>query len=168
MARGYQRAEQPFRLSSGGWSHDYVDGKYALCSGQALRTASEAVLEVVGGGFDVVGGPSMGADALAHGVSLVSGAGWFSVRKEAKGHGRESWLEGWRLQGGERVVVVEDVSTTGKSLLRAVERIEAFGVEIVAAVALLDRAPAVRANIEGRGLRWEPLLTWEDLGIEPL
>ena len=165
---GYERREEPFQLTSGGWSHDYVDGKHAVARGADLRQASQAVIELVGDDFDVVGGPTMGADALAHGVALLSGRGWFSVRKEPKGHGRGAWVEGTRLRPGDRVVVVEDVVSTGGSLLRAVERIRELGVEVVAATALLDRSPAVGPRFAEVGIRWAPLLTWTDLGIEPL
>ena len=167
-ATGYERRTEPFQLTSGGWSHDYVDGKYAIATGHALRTVCEAAIEAVGEPFDAVGGPTMGADALAHGMSLLSGAAWFSVRKEPKGHGRRAWVEGARLHTGDRVVIVEDVVSTGGSLLKAVEQVRELGVEIVAATALLDRSPRVAERFAEAGVRWEPLVTWSDLGIEPL
>ncbi len=145
-----------------------MDGKFAVATGAALRKASEAIIEIVGADFDAVGGPTMGADALAHGVALLSGAAWFSVRKEPKGHGRGAWVEGTRLADGERVVIVEDVVSTGASLLRAVERVVELGVEVIAATALLDRSPAVAARFAEAGIAWMPLLTWQDLEIEPL
>lgn len=165
---GYERRQEPFQLTSGGWSHDYVDGKHAVASGPALRQASRAVLDTVGPEFDAVGGPTMGADALAHGVAVLSGASWFSVRKEAKGHGRRAWIEGARLAPGDRVIAVEDVVSTGASLLRAVERVAECGVTVVAATALLDRSPQVAERFAAAGVPWLPLLTWVDLGIEPL
>jgi orotate phosphoribosyltransferase len=165
---GYERREEPFQLTSGGWSHDYVDGKHAVASGAGLRQASQAVLDTVGEAFDAVGGPTMGADALAHGVALLSGSGWFSVRKEAKGHGRGTWVEGTRLRPGDRVLAVEDVVSTGGSLLRAIERLQEFEVEVVAATALLDRSPSVGQRFKEAGIAWYPLLTWTDLGIEPI
>lgn len=165
---GYEHRDEPFQLTSGGWSHDYVDGKYAVATGNALRQASQAVIDVVGQAFDAVGGPTMGADALAHGVALLSGASWFSVRKEPKGHGRQAWVEGARLSTGDRIVVVEDVVSTGASLLKAVDRVAELGVEVVAATALLDRSPRVGERFAAAGVPWAPLLTWADLGIEPL
>lgn len=165
---GYEHREEPFQLTSGGWSHDYVDGKYAIAAGAALRQASQAVIDLLGDSFDSVGGPTMGADALAHGVALLSGSTWFSVRKEPKGHGRGAWVEGARLGDGDRVVMVEDVVSTGASLLRAAEKVRDLGAEVVAATALLDRSPAVAERFEEAGVRWAPLLTWADLGIEPL
>lgn len=165
---GYERREDPFQLSSGGWSHDYVDGKHAMASGPALRQVSQAVIDAVDFDFDAVGGPTMGADAVAHGVALLSGCGWFSVRKEAKGHGREAWVEGRRLEVGDRVVAVEDVVSTGASLLRAIERVQELGAVVVTAMALLDRSPAVAERFAAVGIVWSPLLTWVDLDIEPL
>ena len=168
LTAGYERRDEPFQLSSGGWSHDYVDGKHAVATGASLRRASEAVVEAIGESFDAVGGPTMGADALAAGVAMVSGSAWFSVRKEAKGHGRGSWIEGARLRPGDRVVMVEDVVSTGASLLRAVERVRDLGAEVVAATALLDRSPAAAERFAAAGVAWVPLLSWADLGIEPL
>lgn len=165
---GYERRPEPFQLTSGGWSRDYVDGKFAVATGGALREASQAVLDVVGEPFDAVGGPTMGADALAHGVAVITGCSWFSVRKEAKGHGRRAWVEGARLERGARVVMVEDVVSTGSSLMRALDRVVELGVEVIAATALLDRGPSVAARFADAGVRWLPLLTWGDLGIDPL
>jgi orotate phosphoribosyltransferase len=165
---GYERREEPFQLTSGGWSHDYVDGKHAIATGSALRQASQAVIDAVGESFDAVGGPTMGADALAHGVAILSGSAWFSVRKEPKGHGRGAWVEGARLKAGDRVVIVEDVVSTGASLLKAVEKVRDLGVQVIAATALLDRSPGVAKRFADAGVPWIPLLTWTDLGIEPL
>jgi len=166
--RGYERREEPFQLSSGGWSHDYVDGKHAVADGVALRLASQAVIDAVGAPFAAVGGPTMGADALAHGVAVLSGTAWFSVRKEPKGHGRRAWVEGARLAPGDRVVFVEDVVSTGGSLLRAVDRVTELGAIVVAAVTLLDRGPAAARRFASAGIPYHPLLTWADIGIEPL
>ena len=71
---GYERRAEPFQLTSGGWSHDYVDGKHAVARGEALRVVCQAVIDSTGESFDAVGGPTMGADALAHGVAMLSGA----------------------------------------------------------------------------------------------
>jgi orotate phosphoribosyltransferase len=165
---GYERRDEPFRLSSGGTSRDYVDGKFAIASAFGLALAAQAVVDVVDAPFSAVGGPTMGADALAVGVALAAGCAWFSVRKEPKGHGRGSWMEGTRLGAGDRVVMVEDVVSTGASLLRAAEKVTELGAEVIAGTALLDRSPAVAERMAEAGVRWVPLLTWSDLGIEPL
>jgi orotate phosphoribosyltransferase len=166
--RGYERREEPFRLTSGGLSHDYVDGKHAVARGGDLRLVSQAVIDVVPEPFDAIGGPTMGADAIAHGVALLSGSGWFSVRKEPKGHGRHSWIEGTRLDEGDRVVFVEDVVSTGASLIRAVDRVLELGVVVVAAVTLLDRGVVAGRRFAERGIPYRHLLTSADIGIDPL
>ncbi len=167
-SHGYEYRDPPFQLTSGGWSHDYVDGKHAIATGPALGLASQGVIDVVERPFDVVGGPTMGADALSHGVALLAGGSWFSVRKEPKGHGRGAWVEGARLEPGQIAVVLDDVVSTGASLLKAVDRIRELGVEVVAATALLDRSPSVAPRFAAAGIAWLPLLTWADIGIEPL
>ena len=123
----------------------------------ALRQASQAVIDVVGRPFDAVGGPTMGADALAHGVALLSGAAWFSVRKEAKGHGRGAWVEGARLAG--RATASWWSRTWCRPAPRCCgpcERVRELGVEVVAATALLDRSPAVARPLRRRRDRLGP------------
>ncbi|HET9070647.1 MAG TPA: phosphoribosyltransferase family protein [Acidimicrobiales bacterium] len=168
-ARGYERREEPFRLSSGGTSHDYVDVRQAVAEGAALRAVGQALIEAVEVEWDVVGGPTMGADPLAHAAALLRGdAAWCSVRKEPKGYGRGQWVEGHRLGPGDRVLAVEDTVSTGGSLLRAIERMTGTGATVVAAATVVDRSPAVAERFATAGIPWVPLLTWADLGIEPL
>ncbi len=168
LERGYERRDQPFALSSGGSSRDYIDCRHVLATGDALRAVAAAVVDAVDVSWEVIGGPTMGADPIAHGVAMVAGVPWFSVRKEPKGHGRGTWLEGHRLAAGERVLAVEDTVSTGGSLLRAIERIRETGADVVAAATLVDRGPAVAERFEAAGIPWFPLLTWDDLRIDPL
>lgn len=170
-SQGYVRREEAFQLSSGDWSHDYVDGKRALAAGAELRLAAEAVVaqaEERGIAFDAVGGLTMGADPLGHAVAVVSGARWFSVRKEAKAHGRQKLIEGAELGPSTPVVVVEDVVTTGRSMLQALDAVEATGARVVLAVTLLDRGDAAGLALAGRGVVYAPLATYRDLGIAPI
>lgn len=170
-ARGYVRREQAFQLSSGKWSHDYVDGKRALAAGADLRVAAEAVVHLaasLGVAFDAVGGLTMGADPLAHAVAVVSGASWFSVRKEAKAHGRQRLIEGAEVGPGIRALLVEDVVSTGGSLLRALEAVEAAGATVVLATTLLDRGDLVGPALAARNVRWAPLATYRELAIAPI
>ncbi len=165
---GYERRDEPFTLSSGGRSHDYVDCRHVLATAEALRAVAEAMIGAVQEDWTVVGGPTMGADPIAHAVCLASGRPWFSVRKEAKGHGRGSWLEGHRLGAGDRVLAVEDTVSTGGSLLAAIGRIAETGATVVAASTLLDRSPVVAERFSVAGIPWYPLTDWRDLGIDPI
>src|SRR3954468_3501356 len=79
--RGYEHREEPFRLASGQLSHDYIDGKYAVDTGERLGVVSRAIADLAarnGIDFDAVGGLTMGADPLALGIAMVTGKAWFS------------------------------------------------------------------------------------------
>jgi orotate phosphoribosyltransferase len=170
-SRGHERREEPFRLTSGQLSHDYVDGKYSIDRGDNLKLVSEAVVEAarrLGVEFTAAGGLTMGADALAHGVALVAGCRWFSVRKEPKPRGLEQWVEGARLSSGDTALLLEDVVTTGGSVMRAYDRVVATGAEVVAVVAMVDRGDAAARLFAQRGMPYAALVTYRDLGISPV
>lgn len=169
--RGLERREEPFRLASGQLSHDYIDGKFAIDDGRSLRTVCEAVIELVkeaGIEFTAVGGVTMGSDALTHGISVLSGARWFTVRKEPKQRGREQWVEGARLTSDDRVLLVEDVVTTGGSIRKALDRVAEVGATVVCVAPMVDRGEAGRVLFEGLGVTYLPLMTYQDLGIAPV
>lgn len=169
--RGYERREEPFRLASGQLSHDYIDGKYAVDTGERLAIVSRAVADLAalnGIGFDAVGGLTMGADPLAHGVAMVTGKAWFSVRKEQKSRGREQWIEGTRLQPGTRVLLVDDVISTGGSTEIALERINAVGAVATGVIPMVDRGDVATGRFAARGVPFAALVTYRDLGIEPV
>jgi orotate phosphoribosyltransferase len=169
LAKGHERKDQPFQLSSGSWSHDYIDGKRAIASGEDLRLAASCIVELAsesGVEFDAIGGPTMGADALAHAVSVLTGKRWFSVRKEPKGHGKQKLIEGAELRSGEKVLLVEDIVTTARSILQAFDAVQAVGAQVVLAMTIVDRGEVAGRRLAERGIRYEPLLTFKDLRIE--
>jgi len=90
----------------------------------------------------------------------------FMVRKEAKGHGTERYVEG-PLVSGEEVVILEDVVTTGGSSLTAIQRCEQYGLKIRGVVAIIDRMEGGRQAFESRGYAFDSLLTIRDFGLEP-
>lgn len=131
-----------------------------------------AALRASGWPVDSVGGLTLGADpisyAIAHASALEAEAGTggmvrsFTVRKEAKQHGTGKLIEG-PFQAGDKVVVVEDVITTGGSALKAVEAIRAAGGEILGVLALVDREEGGREALEAAGLNVISLATASDL-----
>jgi orotate phosphoribosyltransferase len=171
LDKGYVRRAEPFRLSSGEMSRDYVDAKKAIAAGRDLRLAAQAVLDLAaeeGVEFDAVGGLTMGADPLAHAIALLADKKWFAVRKEAKSHGKQRSIEGAELSAGEAVLLVDDVITTGSSSLKALDAIEALGARVVLATCIVDRGKLATDAFSERGVRFRPLATYEDLGIDPI
>jgi orotate phosphoribosyltransferase len=169
--RGYERRDEPFKLASGQLSHDYIDGKYAVDTGERLTIVSKAVADLAalnGIEFDAVGGLTMGADPLAHGVAMVTGKAWFSVRKEQKSRGREQWVEGTRLQSGTRVLLVDDVISTGGSTEIALERIAPLGVVIAGVIPMVDRGDVASRRFAARNVPFHALVSYRDLGIDPV
>jgi orotate phosphoribosyltransferase len=99
----------------------------------------------------------MGADPIATATSIAANLAGdpvhaFIIRKEPKGHGTGQWLEGRKnLPPGSRVVIVEDVTTTGDSSMKAVDRAQQEGLEVLGVITLVDREEGARENIEGQG-----------------
>lgn len=169
--RGYERREEPFKLASGQLSHDYVDGKNAIDTGARLTVVCRAVVDLAdrtGIHFDAVGGLTMGADPLAHGIAMVADKAWFSVRKEQKQRGREQWVEGHRLQAGTRVLLVDDVISTGGSTEIAFDRVVALGAVVTGVIPMVDRGDVATGRFAARGVPFAALVTYRDLGIEPV
>lgn len=161
-----------FTLVSGKKSKYYLDGKQITLHGEGLNQVSEGLLDLLEGvEFDAFGGMSLGADPIVGGVITAAArrgkelAG-FLVRKEAKGHGTQKYLEG-PVTPGMKVVIVDDVVTTGGSALLSVDRAIEFGLEIVKVVGVVDRKEGGAANFAARNLPFISLLTIEDFGIEP-
>jgi orotate phosphoribosyltransferase len=147
-----------FVLSSGARSRFYIDCRTTTthAEGQAVvGRLGLAALRDAGLRPDGIGGLTMGADpvayAIAHSSFLAGDAvNAFTVRKEPKAHGTAKRLEGC-FTAGDRVVVVEDVITTGGSALRAIEAVEAEGGTVEAVLSLVDREEGGREAIEARG-----------------
>lgn len=161
-----------FTLASGKKASYYLDGKQITLHSEGLRLVSEGLLEVLSGvDFQAIGGMSIGADPIIGGVLAAAGAQGrdllgFLVRKESKGHGTQKYVEG-PVQPGMKVVIVDDVVTTGGSSLLAIDRIQEFGCEVVQVVAIVDRMEGGAANFAARNLPLKSLLTIEDFGITP-
>lgn len=169
--RGLIKRTEPFRLSSGELSYDYIDGKLVVADGEGMKLAANAILALADAHdahFNVVGGLTMGADALAHGIALVGNCGWFTVRKQRKEHGKQRQIEGTELGSSSRVLLVDDVVSTGGSILEALDAVQATGASVVLAVTLVDRGDHAAGRFRERGIAYEPVATYSELGIEPV
>lgn len=169
--KGLTSFDEPVKLASGAMSRDFIDAKRALARGSDLTVACRAIIAAAderGIAFDAVGGMTMGADMFAHGVAMLADCGWFVVRKAPKDRGTRQQVEGSVLGAGSRVLMVEDTITTGGSTLTALEVVRATGAEVVMVTALVDRGDAATASFAAAGVTYAPLLTYRDVGIEPV
>ena len=141
-----------FKLSSGGTSDYYIDCRTTTLDAKGSRLTGEAFLEEIrqrGWKPQAIGGLTMGADPIVVAVSVVSGdLNGFLVRKAEKQHGTGQRIEGFREKGA-RVVIVDDVCTTGASTVQAIEAAREFGFEVVGVMCLVEREEAGgRPNVE--------------------
>ncbi len=141
-------------LSSGKKSSYYIDGKQVTLDPQGLLLLGKVILAMLHGTqADAVGGPTLGADPIAAAVSLLSSQTGkpvraFIVRKEEKKHGTQKCIEGPELKPGDRVVVVEDVITSGKSVMDAIGEIEKLKARVVKVICLVDREEGAEKLLE--------------------
>jgi orotate phosphoribosyltransferase len=141
-----------FKLSSGGTSDYYIDCRTTTLDAKGSRLTGEVFCEEIrqrGWKARAIGGLTMGADPIVVAVAVVSGElDGFLVRKAEKQHGTGQRIEGFR-QKGARVVIVDDVCTTGASTVQAIEAAREFGFEVVGAMCLVEREEAKgRPNVE--------------------
>lgn len=159
------------QLSSGLTSGYYVDGKQVTLDAEGALLFAEHFLSTnPPQTYDAVGGPTLGADPMAAAVGLLSqikgtAKQAFIVRKATKEHGKMRRIEG-PLADGARVIVVEDVITSGKSVLDAIDALEnEKGCRVVKIVCLVDREQGAREAFQERGYHFEPLFTVTELGV---
>ncbi len=155
-----------FVLASGRRSNLYVDARLTTMSPDGMVLIGKLGLECIQSknwNPDSVGGLTLGADPVSYAISHVS-AGRdrplraFTVRKEAKAHGTGKRIEG-PFSSGDRVIVIEDVITTGKSALQAIDAIKAEGGDILGVLAVVDREEGGREAIEEHGYAVASLVT---------
>lgn len=160
--------DPPIELASGQLSRHFVDGKAGLAAADDLRIACRAMDAVVtsaGIDYDAVGGLTLGADHLAVGVALMADKSWFIVRKEAKGRGTGRQIEGYEVTAGSKVLVVEDVVSTGGSLFKAIDILEAAGAQVMAATTLIDRGGGAGKILAERGIPYFPIASHTDFDM---
>lgn len=164
---------EPRELASGELSCDFIDAKRALSRGEDLHLACRVIAESIsleGIDFTAVGGLTLGADQFSHGIAayLADDREWFVVRKQAKGRGTNQRVEGATLGAESRVLLVDDIVTTGGSIQQAYHQVLETGAAVVAAVTLVDRGDVAGAFFEGVGVPYRPVFTYRDLDIKPV
>jgi orotate phosphoribosyltransferase len=153
-----------FTLSSGRESDYYVDMKMAMTDPSVLRgIAKEASRHVKGA--TKLAGMELGAVPLVVAVALETDIPYLIVRKEKKGHGTGNKVEG-KISKGDKVVVLEDVTTTGASSLKAVNAIKESGGVVDKVVVVVDRQEGAEELLKKEGISLVPLITRTDLGVK--
>lgn len=160
-----------FVLSSGKTSNYYLDGRIIALTPEGAYLTASIILEMIKDrGIGAVGGPTLGADPIVGAVAVLSYIQGvplkaFIIRKATKGHGTQRQIEGPELKEGSKVVLVDDVATTGKSLVEAKDALGKIGVEADEAIVIVDRDEGARENLAGAGIKLNSIFQIEDLGI---
>jgi orotate phosphoribosyltransferase len=159
------------RLSSGRTSNFYFDMKPTMLDPEGAYLAGSLIVDAIAPGeADMIGGLELGAVPIATSVAAMSFAkgrplAAFFVRKQAKDHGTQSLIEGL-IKGerikGKRVIILEDVTTTGGSALKAIDAVRAEGATVVRAITLVDRLEGAEDTFRKAGVPFSALLTVRD------
>lgn len=160
--------EGDFVLSSGQRSTYYINGKQVTLHPQGALAIGRLLLAQLPLDTQAVAGLTLGADPIVSAVSVVSAyenrpIPALIIRKEAKGHGTMAYIEGPTLEPGAKVVVLEDVVTTGQSALKAVERLRGAGYSVEQVIALVDRLQGGQELYQASGLKFEAVFSIVDL-----
>lgn len=160
-----------FVLSSGETSNYYLDGRVITLTPEGAFLVASIILEMVKDlKIDAIGGPTLGADPMTGAIAVLSHIKniplkTFIVRKAAKEHGSKRQVEGPALKKGSRVILVDDVATTGKALIQAKEALEKEGVRIERAIVIVDRGEGAKDNLAKVGLKLEAIFSRQDMGL---
>ena len=158
-----------FVLKSGRRSDWFCDAKQTACRPEGILLVADAVLDVMPPDIDAIGGLAAGADPIAFGVAGIAAVRGrslraFSIRKEVKDHGVQGRLAG-ALEAGDRVLIVEDTVTRGRSPLEAARVVRALGAEPQMILAIVDRGGTCEAAAAAVGLDFRALVTAPELGF---
>ncbi len=164
----YAYREGDFVLSSGASSSYYINCKEVTLRAEGALMIGRLILDKLPDSTDAIAGLTLGADPIVSAVSIVSaiynqGIPGLIIRKKAKGHGTQAYIEGPKLDPGSKVVVLEDVVTTGKSALQAVARLQDAGYKVKQIISLVDRNQGGRELYEKQGLEFQSLFTIEEI-----
>ena len=167
--KAFKYSEEPvFRLVSGRMSNYYFNCKAVTLHPEGMYLIGNIIFDMLQDtAVKGIGGLTLGADPIADAVAYTSylkkkPIEAFVVRKTAKAHGTMQWIEG-NIKAGDRVVIVDDVITTGKSTIEAINRSQEAGLDIVRIIALVDRQEGGRESIEALGFRVDAVVTREEV-----
>lgn len=167
--KAFKYSEEPtFRLVSGRMSHYYFNCKTVTLHPEGMYLIGNIIFDMIKeSGAKGIGGLTLGADPIADAVAYTSylrrsPVEAFVCRKTAKAHGTMQWIEG-NVAAGDKVVIVDDVITTGKSTIEAITKAKEGGLNVVKVIALVDRQEGGKENIEALGYRVDTVVTRDEV-----
>ena len=155
ISKAYFR--ENIRLSSGMESDYYIDARLVTLSARGAYLCARVILDMVKADkIDAIGGPTLGADPMIGAIAVLSlqegrPLNTFIIRKTPKAHGKQQQIEGPALKKGGRVVIIDDVATTGKAFVQSIDLLTAIGVHVEKAVCLVDRGEGARDAVAAKG-----------------
>ena len=153
-----------FTLRSGRKSHYYLDKYLFETQPDILVELGKLFAAKTGPDIERIAGAELGAVALAAATAMACNKPFVIIRNQKKDYGTGKLIEG-KIQKGERVVIVEDVLTTGGQVLEAAKTLQEAGAKVDRILAVIDRLEGARQNIESAGFVFESLFTTKDLGV---
>jgi orotate phosphoribosyltransferase len=154
-----------FTLSSGKKSSYYLDARLVTLSAEGAFLCGKLMQDLVKHKDPTaIGGPTLGADPMVGAVGAVSfldghPVKTFIIRKEPKGHGKGRMVEGPELKETDRIVVIDDVATTGKAFIHSIEALSADGLKPVICACIIDRQDGAKEALAARGVEFVSLFT---------
>ncbi|MGF1539164.1 MAG: orotate phosphoribosyltransferase [Pleurocapsa sp.] len=164
----YAYVEGDFVLSSGAHSSYYINGKQVTLRAEGALIIGRLLWQLLPENTEAVAGLTLGADPIVAAVSVVSAycnqpIPALIIRKQPKGHGTQVYIEGPTLEPGAKVVVLEDVVTTGGSALTAVERLQDAGYQVKQIIALVDREQGGKELYQSKGLEFKAIFSIKEI-----
>ncbi|MEI6437970.1 MAG: orotate phosphoribosyltransferase [Candidatus Omnitrophota bacterium] len=157
-----------FTLSSGKKSNYYLDARLVTLSAEGAFLCGKLMRDAVKKHAPTaIGGPTLGADPMVGAIGAVSflerePVKTFIIRKEAKGHGKGRMVEGPELTAADRIVVIDDVATTGKAFIHSIDALAQDGLKPVACVCIIDRRDGAKEAVAARGVELISLFTADE------
>jgi len=164
-------ARGKFVLSSGKESNYYLDGRVITLTPEGAYLVANIILDMVAGqSLDAIGGPTLGADPMLGAIAALSYTRSFPlkafiVRKEVKAHGMGKQIEGPILKKSDKVILVDDVATTGKAIVEAKLALDKIGVKVEKAIVIVDRNQGAKENLSAVGLTLDSIFKITDFGL---
>ena len=172
IQRTFRFTDKPtFKLASGKMSSYYFNCKPTTLNSEGMYLIGNLLYDLIKNRTSwkakAVGGLTLGADPISNAIAytfFLKGEQMesFVVRKEPKKHGTMLWVEG-NVGKGDKVIIIEDVITTGGSTIKAIERAKKCGLNVLGVIVLIDRQEGGKEKIETKGVKVETLLTREEI-----